>query len=75
MLQSLEAVCRYLTDTGCSLPRVARPWICTWYLCPVQAELLRTRLPRQERRIAEAWQEIKASRKRMERAFIEAVRP
>jgi hypothetical protein len=75
MLQSLKAVCRYLTETGCSLPRAARPWICTWYLCPAQAELLRRRLPRQERRLAGAWQEIKAARKRMEQAFIEAVSP
>ena len=73
MLPGLEAVCRYLTETGCSLPRLARPWICTWYLCPGQTELLRRELPRDSLRISRAWEEIKAARKRMERAFIETV--
>ncbi len=29
-------VCRYLTPKGCRLPRILRPWICTWYSCPTQ---------------------------------------
>jgi hypothetical protein len=32
--------CRYLSQRGCTLPRITRPWICTWYLCPSQTEIL-----------------------------------
>ncbi len=32
--------CRYLSITGCILPRMCRPFICTWYLCEPQMELL-----------------------------------
>ncbi len=28
--------CPFHTMAGCALPRTARPFICTWYLCPVQ---------------------------------------
>lgn len=33
--------CRYLGYRGCRLPRDARPWVCTWYVCPTQAARLR----------------------------------
>lgn len=32
--------CRYLDPAGCRLPRIQRPWICTWYLCPRQTAFL-----------------------------------
>ncbi|MDH3393357.1 MAG: hypothetical protein OEL66_05070 [Desulfobulbaceae bacterium] len=32
--------CRYLSAEGCILPRMCRPFICTWYLCEPQMELL-----------------------------------
>ena len=32
--------CRYLGAAGCRLPRIQRPWICTWYLCPRQTASL-----------------------------------
>lgn len=32
--------CRYLSPSGCRLPRSRRPWICTWYTCPAQRALL-----------------------------------
>ena len=28
--------CAYLGPKGCRLPRLSRPWVCTWYLCPEQ---------------------------------------
>ena len=33
--------CRYIGVSGCRLPRLSRPWICTWYLCPTQMSRLR----------------------------------
>ncbi len=32
--------CRYLAREGCILPRMCRPFICTWYLCEPQMALL-----------------------------------
>lgn len=32
--------CRYLSREGCILPRMCRPFICTWYLCEPQMALL-----------------------------------
>ena len=34
------APCRYLSPEGCILPRMCRPFICTWYLCEPQMNLL-----------------------------------
>jgi len=34
------APCRYLSQEGCILPRMCRPFICTWYLCEPQMALL-----------------------------------
>ncbi len=34
------APCRYLAAEGCILPRMCRPFICTWYLCEPQMALL-----------------------------------
>ena len=33
---SAGAACTFLSPAGCRLPRLQRPWICTWYLCPTQ---------------------------------------
>jgi hypothetical protein len=32
--------CRYLLSNGCCLPRIQRPFICLWYLCPDQKAVL-----------------------------------
>jgi len=36
LLADLKETCRYLGPRGCMLSRIARPWVCTWYLCPTQ---------------------------------------
>lgn len=68
-----RAVCRYLGAKGCTLPRIARPWICTWYVCPPQTSLLRRRWRSEKKRLDPAIEEIKTMRKGMETAFLEAV--
>ena len=32
--------CRYLEPTGCTLERIRRPFVCTWYYCAPMLELL-----------------------------------
>ena len=50
--RTLDEACRYLTFSGCSLPRMVRPWTCTWFLCHIQLELLSARPPRFQRRVS-----------------------
>ena len=35
-----EGICRCCGPSGCRLPRLSRPWTCSWYLCPTQKNLL-----------------------------------
>lgn len=67
-------VCRYSGPTGCSLDRICRPWICTWYVCPTQRAILRGREKEMGREIDRAFTAIKKSRSAMDAAFINAVR-
>ena len=71
LMTDRKMVCRYLGAQGCTLERIARPWICTWYLCPVQTAVLRTDAARGKKVFFhETATEIRAGRKEMERAFI-----
>lgn len=54
--------CRYLGREGCRLSRLIRPYVCVWYLCEPQMELLRGEPARLQRNITETLQEIRRSR-------------
>ena len=41
LMTDRKMICRYLGVRGCTLERISRPWICTWYLCPAQLGALR----------------------------------
>jgi hypothetical protein len=62
-------LCRFLGPKGCRLPRLLRPWICTWYLCPAQATILRAR----RRCLDGELSEIKRFRGAMEDEFISVI--
>ena len=66
-------LCRFFTDQGCLLPRVQRPWICTWYLCGTQRSALAQWSESDRRRLLDGLEEIRLERKRMEAAFLIAV--
>ncbi|MGE0083537.1 MAG: hypothetical protein AB7S75_03870 [Desulfococcaceae bacterium] len=65
--------CRYLGDCGCTLPRIERPWICTWYLCPPQTSLLRKKGKSVKNRVDQIFTQIKEKRKAMEDEFIRVI--
>ena len=65
----LNAPCRYLTPRGCGLPRLTRPWRCSWYLCQDQVDLLATRPPREQRRVSRLLGSILENRESMELSF------
>lgn len=69
----LNATCRCLGPKGCSLPRISRPWVCAWYLCPPQAAHLRKEAPSVQENFSRAVQVIKTGRKEMEAEFIRVV--
>jgi hypothetical protein len=72
--QEWRESCRYLTDQGCVLPRMARPWVCTWYVCRDQRRVLQREIPGGPERIGRWWPEIAILRNRMEKAFVTAAR-
>jgi hypothetical protein len=65
--------CRFLTSTGCSVERGVRPWICTWYLCPVQKRALSETGPRTRRAVLSEIEAVGRGRKRLEAEFLAVV--
>ena len=62
--------CRYLGHRGCRLPRIMRPWVGTWYVCPTQAARMR-RVPVALRgEFEQSVDRIKQQRLALEAAFI-----
>ena len=73
VLTDFSSPCRFAGPQGCTLPRLSRPWICTWYICPAQKELL-GRVPAPVRSgFQKGLEEIKEGRKRLEDGFIALV--
>jgi len=65
-----EGVCCCCGPTGCHLPRLSRPWTCSWYLCPVQKNLLAGVPGKTLVTFEETVAAIKGLRKRLEAQFI-----
>lgn len=61
--------CRYGTPQGCRLTRLQRPFVCTWYVCPAQTQVL-DRQPAVKTELTTALAAIKRDRRQMEAAFI-----
>jgi hypothetical protein len=71
LMTDRKMICRYLGVRGCTLERIARPWICTWYLCPAQKGVLRADTARGKYTFFhETATEIRVGRKKMETAFV-----
>jgi hypothetical protein len=61
--------CRYLTATGCTLPRTHRPYVCVWFVCEPQMELLQGETARFQRDFLHALSEIRQGRLALEALF------
>ena len=66
-------VCRCWGPKGCALPRMARPWICTWYLCPTQQTILRRKSHHIRDKFSRLIRAVKVFREEMENEFIRVV--
>ena len=65
--------CCYLKSRGCSLTRILRPWICIWYLCPVQRAYLKKTRRRNGQAFHQLVSEIKDGREKLEEEFIRVI--
>lgn len=73
LIEKTGDVCRYSSPTGCLLPRLSRPWTCTYYLCPPQKLKLR-RFPEDLiRDFEEKTDLIKQKRKMLEKIFMQLI--
>jgi len=61
--------CRYLTAAGCTLARTHRPYVCVWFLCEPQMELLNGETARFQRSFLQALSEIREGRLTLEALF------
>jgi len=73
LMANLRKVCRYWSLKGCVLPRITRPWVCTWYLCPTQKANLRQKPSYTQNKFSRLIQAIKDYRTEMEAEFIRVV--
>jgi len=70
-LQDLKNTCQYASPRGCTLKRIVRPWICTWYLCPVQVANFRQQPLDVQETFNQTVKAVKTTRKEMEAEFIQ----
>lgn len=73
LLPNLKTACRYWSLKGCVLPRMARPWVCTWYLCSTQKANLRQKARHTQDEFSMLIQNVKVCRTEMEDEFIRVV--
>ena len=70
---NLGMPCRYLGPRGCRLPRLTRPWTCTWYICPTQTAKLRNGQQEKNSLLNQAMAQIKSERDGLENEFIRII--
>lgn len=63
--------CRFWTSKGCTLSRYHRPYVCVWFLCEPQMELLAGEKARFQRDFLQALGEIREGRWTLESLYRE----
>ncbi len=66
-------ICRYITPSGCALPRVRRPFICTWYLCTLQKKCLQRMAASKAQFLFNSLTALKTGRNQLENQFVRIV--
>ncbi len=65
--------CKFLTKEGCALPRIERPFICTWFLCAAQKRALEQWPPSHRQFLENSLTALKEGRHRLEMLFLQEV--
>jgi hypothetical protein len=63
--RSVTGACCHLGPGGCRLPRLERPFICTWYICGAQTAMLKREVSGPGTNILEQIHRIKETRKKI----------
>lgn len=69
-LPGQRAACCHLSETGCSLARSERPFVCTWYFCPSQNAYLERFSKDGLKKIETSLIRIKGLRQELEDLFV-----
>lgn len=64
-----SAPCRYLGANGCRLERIQRPYVCIWFLCDAQMEILLNEPPARQREFSLVLQRIRSARSHLEALY------
>ena len=73
VIDSLDHTCRYLKAAGCTLPRVQRPFVCTWYLCAAQKARMNDLSNSRVQFIHNSLEALKSGRRRLECIYLGAI--
>ncbi len=65
-----KPACSRFSEHGCKLPREHRPFVCTWYFCPVQTQFLDLKEPHLKKKIEKTLLDIKTLRNEIELQFV-----
>lgn len=71
--RNFDEPCRFLGLRGCTLPRLSRPWICTWYICPIQRQAMERDVPGGMAQTVATLARVKSLREEMEGHFLTAL--
>lgn len=69
-IEKTGQTCRNWTSQGCRLPRVERPFICTWYLCRKQRQCLTQMAPSIHQFLQNSFTALKKGRRQLEESYI-----
>ena len=58
-------LCLYLTEQGCVLPRIHRPYICTWFMCDLHYECFGGEQPKIQREFVRRLVQIRHHRQKL----------
>ncbi len=72
--RNADRTCVHLTPQGCCLNRRERPFICTWYICGAQKDVLRRQQNGAGNEIFAFIDQLKTARNELENRFVDAVR-
>ncbi len=61
--------CMHFTETGCNLSRLERPFVCTWYLCPTQKQVMTSHEQGPDHTLLETVDHLKMLRHQIESEF------
>jgi hypothetical protein len=61
--------CLYLTEQGCVLPRIHRPYICTWFMCDLHYECFGAEEPKIQREFVRRLEEIRHYRQKLSHLY------